>query len=285
MRANHLNLKENMRSTDRLYPNGFLFNREKLNVPLISIIIPIYNEEKTIRDVIERIPNHQQYEILLVDDGSTDNSLEKVQEISNREIKIIKHQNNKGYGVAVLSGFKHAAGDIIITMDSDGQHNPEEITALIKPIINNQADIVVGSRYLGNCHYKNPLYARVGAYFINIFLNMLFLQKVYDNQCGFRAFSNRSFKIFKNLRQTKYGFCTETLFEAIYNKLRVCEIPINVNIRKYGKSNIDLVKLLISVSFCILYYSIKRFKVYRFIPNQILAKIKNRVIFLFKKFM
>jgi len=137
-------------------------------MPLISIIIPLFNEENTIKDVIERIPNHQQYEIILVDDGSTDNSIKKVQEIKDREIKIVTHPKNKGYGEAVLSGFKHATGDILVTLDSDGQHNPEELPNLIKPIINKKADITIGSRYLGKCNYKMPLYVQVGAYFVQI---------------------------------------------------------------------------------------------------------------------
>ncbi|KKK47851.1 hypothetical protein LCGC14_3151030, partial [marine sediment metagenome] len=101
-----------------LYPIETLVQKRK--ECLISVVIPLYNEENTISNVIERIPNHHQYQIILVDDGSTDTSVKKVREISNREIKIIKHEKNQGYGAALLSGFKHATGDIIVTMDSDG---------------------------------------------------------------------------------------------------------------------------------------------------------------------
>ena len=228
---------------------------------LISIVIPLYNEENSIKDVIDRIPNHSSYEIVIVDDGSTDNSVKRIKEITNREIKIIHHEKNQGYGAALLTGFKHATGDIIVTMDSDGQHNPEEIPYLIKLIINNQADIVIGSRYLGKFNYKYPLYARVGSYFIKVFFRMLFLQRVNDNQCGFRAFKKESIKILRNIRYSGMGFSTEILFKAAFNQLKIVETPVTANPRQYGTSDVNLVRILRSVSFCILYYILRKMEI------------------------
>ncbi len=108
----------------------------KTERPLISVVIPVYNEEKSIKNVIDRIPNHQKYEIILVDDGSTDKSFEKVKVIKNRHIKVVKHNINKGYGAAILTGIKSTTGNIIVTLDSDGQHCPEENPKLIHPIMN-----------------------------------------------------------------------------------------------------------------------------------------------------
>lgn len=255
---------------------------------LISVVIPLYNEEKTIMDLIERIPNHHRYEIILVDDGSTDTSVKKVQEITNREIKIIKHEKNQGYGAALLSGFKHATGDIIVTMDSDGQHNPEEIPALVKPIINEKADFVVGSRHLGKWYYKNPLYARVGTYFIKIFFRMLFHQRVHDNQSGFRAFKKDITKILGNIRYTGMGFSTELLFKAAFNQLRIVETPVTANPRQYGISNVNLVRILRSVSSCILFYILRKMEIdlnRSFLKKTIFyfySKIKRKSIYIQK---
>ena len=257
------------------------YNKEN---PLISIVIPLYNEESSIKNVINRIPNHRKLEIIIVDDGSTDNSVRKIKEIENKDIKIIQHYKNQGYGAALISGIESATGEIIVTMDSDGQHNPEEIPNLIKPIIDNQADLVVGSRYLGKSHYKVPLHARVGEYIINICLSCLYRQKVRNNQSGFRAFDSQYVNIFKNMRDTKFGLCTETLFKAVHNKLRIYEIPISVNIREYGNSRVDLFKICISISFCILVYVVKRFKLNRLISNRILAKMKHKITILISKF-
>ncbi len=256
----------------------------KAENPLISVVIPLYNEEYSIKGVVERIPNHRLLEIIIVDDGSTDNSVKKIKEIKDKSIKIIQHEKNQGYGAALISGLKHATGDIIVTMDSDGQHNPEEIPNLIKPIIDKQADLVVGSRYLGSSNYKVPLYARVGEYIISICLRLLYHQKISNNQSGFRAFNSQYVKIFKDIRDIKFGLCTETLFKAGHNKLRICEIPINVNIRKYGCSRVDLFKIFISISSCILIYVVKRFKLNRFISNRILAKMKYKITVLINKF-
>ncbi|MFX0035948.1 MAG: glycosyltransferase family 2 protein, partial [Candidatus Hermodarchaeota archaeon] len=176
-------------------------------------------------------------------------------------------------------GFEHAIGDILITLDSDGQHNPEEIPQLIKPIIRNKADIVIGSRFLGNCHYKMPLYARAGAYFVNLFLWLLFLQKVYDNQCGFRAFKKDIVKIFKNMKQTGMGFSTELLFKAAYFKLKVTEIPVSINSRSFGTSYVNLIKITISISSCIMFYILKKLKV-----NLKSSLIKKFIDFFYKRF-
>ena len=265
-----------------LYPSELLVQKRK--ECLISIVIPLYNEEYSIKDVVDRIPNHRLLEIIIVDDGSTDNSVKKIKEIKDKNIKIIQHEKNQGYGAALLSGLKHAIGDIIITMDSDGQHNPEEIPNLIKPIIDIQADLVVGSRYLGSSNYKVPLHARVGEYIISICLQLLYHQKVRNNQSGFRALNSQHVKIFNNIRDTKFGLCTEILFKAVHNKLRIFEVPININVREYGTSRVDLFKIFISISSCILIYIVKRFKLNRFFSNRILAKIKNKITILIDKF-
>lgn len=241
---------EDFRSSENLVQKG-----KKI---LTSIVIPLYNEENSIKGVIDRIPHHRLYEIVIVDDGSTDNSVERIKEITNRKIKLIRHEKNQGYGAALLTGFKHATGDIIITMDSDGQHNPEEIPYLAKPIINNQADLVVGSRYLGKFNYKYPLYARVGEYFIRVFFRMLYLQRVHDNQCGFRAFKKDIKKILGNIRNTGRGFSTELLFTAAFNQLKIVETPVSANPRQYGTSHVNLIRILRSISSCILHYIFKK---------------------------
>jgi len=245
---------------------------------LISIIIPMYNEEHSIKNVLRRLPNYQNYEILIIDDGSTDNSLRKVMTIKNKEIKIVKHEKNRGYGAAILTGFKEAKGNIIITLDSDGQHNPEEIPKLILPITNRLAEIVVGSRYLGNCAYRIPSYTRVGEFFINLILRLFYNQNVGNNQSGFRAFKKETLKIFDNLIFNNFGLCTEILFKAAYHGFRIIEVPVIINQRKYGGSYVNLIKLVISISTCILISTLEKFKLLRFIPKLIALKLKKRLI-------
>ena len=92
--------------------------RELQDQLFISIIIPLYNEEKSIKNIINRIPHYFKHEIIIVDDGSKDNSISEVLKIKNENISLIRHIENKGYGAAILTGIKHAKGDIIITIDS-----------------------------------------------------------------------------------------------------------------------------------------------------------------------
>ncbi len=260
-------------------------NLDALKHASISIIIPLYNEKQTITQVIDKIPNHQRYEILVIDDGSTDGSIERVKELKRNDVRIIKHQENQGYGAAILTGMKNATGDIIITLDSDGQHNPQEIPNIIKPIIKNVADLVIGSRYLGDCSYKMPLYTKVGQFVISTFLRLLFLQRVYDNQCGFRAIRKDLVKIFTNMRHTGMGFSTELLFKSAFYKYRIVEIPVSVNSRQYGSSHVNLTRIVRSISSCILYYTLKKFKLninHLFITkiiNYFYKKIKYKKIF------
>ncbi len=242
----------------------------------ISIVIPVYNEENSIMDVIQNIPNHNQYELLIIDDGSTDDSLNKVKEIDGRDIKLIHHHKNLGYGAAILTGFKYATGDIIITMDSDGQHNPEEIPDLISPIVNNKADLVIGSRYMGKSLYKIPLLTRFGESVVNFCLNLLFSKRIRNNQCGFRAIKKNVIKIFNNMQQTGMGFSTELIFKAAYNQYRIIEIPISVNPRKFGTSYVNLINITKSIASCIFFIALKKFN---FDVNKFFSKSWIRRIF------
>jgi glycosyltransferase involved in cell wall biosynthesis len=119
---------------------------------LISVIIPVFNEELTIGNVIERVKAVLQklgfkYEIIVVDDFSTDRSLE----LSNRpEVKVYSLKKHMGKGYALRAGFAKAKGDIITTIDSDGSHRPEELPLLLTPILQDKADLVIGSRYLNS---------------------------------------------------------------------------------------------------------------------------------------
>jgi len=251
---------------------------------LISVIIPFYNEENSIKNVIERIPNHRNYEIILIDDGSTDKSVLKIKEIENHNIKLLQHQKNLGYGAALITGFKNATGNIIITLDSDGQHKPEEIEKMIKPILQRKADLVIGSRILGNCDYKVPLYTRIGEYFVKICILTLFRQRIGNNQSGYRCFRKEILNVLSDNLFVGMGFSTEFLLECALNDLKILEIPISINSREHGTSYVNLVEIFKSILNCIAIYFLKRFKLKintSFVKNSIntilklLYRIKN----------
>ncbi|MFX1392257.1 MAG: glycosyltransferase family 2 protein [Promethearchaeota archaeon] len=250
---------------------------------LISIIIPLYNEEKSIRNIINRIPNFYDYEIIIVDDGSTDNSIEEILKIKRKNIKLIRHKKNQGYGASILDGIKRAKGDIIITIDSDGQHNPEEIPVLIEPLLNNESDIVIGSRYEGKSTYKVALHTRAGEYIVKKSLWVLYHQLIGNNQSGFRAFTKKTLKLFDNIIFSKFGLCTEILFKAGHAGFRIKEVPIIINERRYGVSTNHVGEILKSISSIIFLHFLKKIRIDRIIPKLIWQRIYSNMICYLRK--
>jgi len=229
--------------------------------PLISIVIPLYNEEKTIRKVLESLPNDPSIEIIVVDDNSTDNSILEIRKIiHNKNIRILQHDKNKGYGSALLTGISHARGEILVTMDSDGQHRADDLYNLIKPIVNGEADITIGSRYIGSYHYDLPFSTRFGEALLEIVIKLLFKQRIKNNQGGFRAFHKKTFKIFENIKFRGYAFTTELILAASLQGFEIKECPIKLLDREYGTSYIRLHRLTFSIFLCIILYFLKKVK-------------------------
>ena len=222
---------------------------------LISIILPMYNEEQTIGKVLRNLPRDESIEIIVVDDHSKDNSLKEIERINeNNEIKVIKHIKNRGYGAAIVTGIINAQGKVLVTMDSDGQHSPYDILAMIKPILNDEADYTIGSRYLGSYFYKLPVSTRLGELLIEKLIQIFFGKKIMNNQNGFRAFNRKVIPIFKDFKYEGYAFCTEQIIRAVIKGYRIKECPIKVYDRKFGTSNIILTNLTVNIFSCILQY-------------------------------
>ena len=171
---------------------------------------------------------------------------------------MIKHEKNQGYGSALLTGINHAKGHIVVTMDSDGQHHPEDLFNLVNPIFKKEADITIGSRYYGTYNYRLPVATRLGEAIIEKFMFILFGQKVANNQGGFRAFHKKTLKIFKDIKFKDYAFTTELLFKASLSKFKIKECPIHLVDREYGASKIVLSELIFSLLLCVAYYTIQR---------------------------
>jgi len=160
-------LNHNYFKTDYDFQELYQYIKEQKSIDddslLLSIILPVYNEEKTILKLIQSLPIHKSIEIIMVDDHSTDNSLEEIKKAKyNGKIHIIEHKFNRGYGAALLTGIRHSKGELFITMDSDGQHQASDLYNLVKPIFDGQADITIGSRYKGSYSYKLPFSTRIG---------------------------------------------------------------------------------------------------------------------------
>lgn len=228
---------------------------------LISIIIPVYNEEKTISKILNNLPRSENIETIVIDDHSSDNSVKEIEKVKQtRTIKLIKHKKNQGYGRAILMGIKNSMGNIIVTMDSDGQHRPEDIYSLVQPLLEKQADFTIGSRYLGKYHYKLPLTTRFGEVIIEKMIHIFYGQKIRNNQNGFRAFNRNIIHIFDNIHYHGYAFATELILKAKIFGYTIKECPISVYSRQYGSSGIILNVLALNIFSCFIRYFLKKFK-------------------------
>ncbi len=222
---------------------------------LLSIILPMYNEEFTIEKILRNLPEDKLIEIIVVDDHSTDNSLKEIDKVNrDKKIKVLKHKVNKGYGAAIVTGIDYARGKVVVTLDSDGQHSPYDIFTMIKPIFDDEADYTIGSRYLGSYFYKLPVSTRLGELLIEKLIQIFFGKRIKNNQNGFRAFNRSVIPIFRDFKYEGYAFCTEQIIRATLEGFRIKECPIRLYDRKFGSSNIILTKLTINLFSCILQY-------------------------------
>jgi glycosyltransferase involved in cell wall biosynthesis len=209
---------------------------------LVSLIIPAYNEEKTIARVLVDTSEVMQslavpYEILVIDDGSTDNT-EFAILTSKVKAKFFSNELNMGKGYCIRRGVEHAKGEIIVTLDSDGEHQPKEIPDLLAPLLEG-VDIVAGSRFLGNAQNVTTKLNQVGNYFFNLAIMLLTGKQVSDSQTGFRAMKRSIFQKL-NLRSDGYEIETEITVKSLMNGFTFKEVPVTVERRKYNVSKIKV---------------------------------------------
>ena len=190
----------------------------------VAVLLPAYNEEIAIGSMVILSLEYAD-EVIVIDDGSSDRTAQISKEAG---ATVLQHKTNKGKGVALKTGFDYASKyDIIVTIDADGQHNPSEIPEIIKPIEDNLADIVNGSRYLNGHDTSTPKYRRVGQTVLDTATNIAADVKLTDSQSGFRAFSSDSIKYFE-FKPDGFGIESDMLIEASQNNLRIVEVPITV---------------------------------------------------------
>ncbi|MBE3116404.1 glycosyltransferase family 2 protein [Candidatus Bathyarchaeota archaeon] len=219
---------------------------------LVSIIIPVYNEELTIGNVIERVKTIMQqtglkYEVIVVDDYSADKSFMVAKKYGVRVYRLKMHLG-KGYGLR--AGFAKAEGDVIVTIDSDGSHRPEELPRVLTPILQNQADLVIGSRYLKQKDVAARKLNAFGVQIFNFLIQMLTGVAVTDSQSGYRAMKRAVLKN-QQLKSGGYEIESEILVKTAKEDFRVMEVPISFEQRTYGRSGVDPVndgfKILLSI--------------------------------------
>lgn len=194
----------------------------------LSIIVPVYNEEATIEEVLLRVKQVDlEKEIIVVDDCSTDHTPQRLERANG--IKVICEATNQGKGAAIRIGLAHATGDIVVVQDADLEYWPEDIPALIEPIVSDRADVVYGSRFL-----KERPYMRWQNYLANKILaltaSLLYRRRVSDEATCYKAFRMETLRSIK-LTCRRFEFCPEVTAKLLKRGVRYEEIPIRYRAR------------------------------------------------------
>ncbi len=218
----------------------------------LSIIMPAFNEEITASLIIKAVSEIKfpyDVEIIFVNDGSTDSTLDKISELQPKmpNLKIISYKNNRGKGFAVRTGLLQAHGDFFIIQDADLEYNPSEIPVLINPLVNGLADVVMGNR-MADIKKKNIYY------FFNItvssWISILFCKKINDFGGCYKAFTKKV-KDSLNLKVDGFGFDIEFVSKSIKNKFKIIEMPVTYmprSVKEGKKINwIDGIKAIIYI--------------------------------------
>jgi glycosyltransferase involved in cell wall biosynthesis len=207
---------------------------------LLSVVIPAFNEESTIGDVISKVQtaagsSSVPYEIVVVDDGSFDKTGVVAK---SHNVRVISNRRNRGKGVALRRGLESALGDIIVTIDADGSHDPKDIGKLIRPILDG-ADVVLGCRFFDGRGRETTTRLNVfGNSIINFAIWLLTGKRIKDSQTGFRAFRK---KILQEVAVSAEGFQVETelTVKMLMNGNDVREVPIAITRRIVGNSRVN----------------------------------------------
>lgn len=212
---------------------------------LLSIIIPVYNEEKTIGIVLDKlqklsIPDIEK-EIIVVNDGSGDQSRKIIQEAAKKynKIRFIEHEKNKGKGAAVVTGFSYAKGDILLIQDADLEYDPDDIPKLLKPILSEKEKVVYGTRLRKNTTLfgknRTPLpFHVIGNRFLSLVTSILYGERISDMETGYKVFSKDALDGIK-LYSRSFDFEPEITAKILKKNIHILELDINTNPRGYDE--------------------------------------------------
>ena len=224
----------------------------------LSIIIPVYNEVKTLQEIIRRVQATGLVdEIVAVDDGSIDGSRQILEKLAGEgKLKAIYHEHNQGKGKAVRSGIENASGDLLLIQDADLEYDPREYPNLLRPIQEGIADIVYGSRFLGAGRRPVLFWNMVANKILTLVTNILYNNILTDMETGYKLFRR---EVVKDMPLHAHGFDFEPEFTAkiLKRKARIYEVPITFNPRDYSEGK----KIKMKDAFIALWTLIK----YRFV--------------------
>lgn len=226
---------------------------------MITIIIPCYNEVKTIEIIVNKILklNKYEFEIIIVDDYSIDGSREILKnKLSSKVSLIIYNEKNYGKGYCIKKGIEQSNGDIILIQDADLEYDPNDYPKLINPIINNYADVVYGSRFVGGdekrvLFFWHTVANKILTLISNIFSNL----NLTDMECGYKVFRSEVLKKI-TLKQDRFGFEPEITAKISKMNIRIFEVGVSYFGRTYSEGKKITYKDAFNALYCIIKYNI-----------------------------
>ncbi len=201
----------------------------------ISVVMPVYNEKDTINeilDIVKAVPLPK--EIIVVDDYSTDGTREVLQDIDDPDIRVFFHDMNKGKGAALSTGFQEVTGNIVIIQDADLEYNPQEYFRLIRPILEGKADVVYGSRFIGESHRVLFFWHYIGNKFLTLLSNMFTNLNLTDMETCYKVFRAELLDGME-IRSKRFGVEPELTAKFARRRCRIWEIPITYSGRDYSE--------------------------------------------------
>jgi glycosyltransferase involved in cell wall biosynthesis len=226
--------------------------------PLISIVVPAFNESATIETLIGRLQNALvglRYEVVIVDDCSSDGTSDVIRKLSGGAIRTFCHSRNQGKGAALRTAFEQAAGEIVVIQDADLEYDPKDIPGLVQPILDGHADVVFGSRFRGQAQRVHMFWHQLANNLLTWFSNIMNNLNLSDMETGYKAFRKTVLDKIQ-IREKRFGVEPEITAKVARLKVRVYEVPISYHGRDYTQGKkigfLDAVR----AAWCIVRYRI-----------------------------
>jgi glycosyltransferase involved in cell wall biosynthesis len=223
----------------------------------LSVVIPVYNERQWVRELLRRvqavpIPK----EIIIVDDFSTDGTRDILRELESEEVRVFYQPHNQGKGAALREGFRHVTGDVVVVQDADLEYDPAEYPLLIQPILEKRADVVFGSRFIGNSHRVLYFWHYVGNLGLTMLSNMFTNLNLTDMETCYKVFRREVLQGI-NLKSNRFGFEPEITAKIARKRSpawRIYEVPISYSGRTYEEGKKIGLRDAFNAFYCIVRY-------------------------------